>query len=89
MGMGINIEVVERGEVAEQVDVVCSKCGSKLKLTRLKSWAEGMPTGIGGSYPTNTEQHCPVCGAVACEEDRPKEKVKEKQRSNFFSFFGG
>lgn len=85
MGMGVRIEVTAASEPIEIVEVTCSKCGSKLRLARLKDWAKEQ----GWFDITETEQHCPVCGASACEEDRPKEKVKERQRSNFFSFFGG
>jgi len=91
MGLGISIEVTTLAEPTETVEVTCSKCGSKLKITRIKSWAEGMPIGppgMGGEYPSNTEQKCPVCGASACEEPQNIE-VKTKKKIDFFSLFGG
>jgi len=83
MGLGVSIRLVSPPEAppwpTKTEQMICSSCGAKLEITKYQERDE-LPEAtrkiydiLGVTKPAETEQHCPVCGAPACEEVKNKE----------------
>jgi len=86
MGMGLSIETVEVKWPTEELQGICSQCGSRALLTRyVRLPGVPLPPDIAAQ---ETEQYCPVCGAAACKETEGTKTVPAKNRTqDFFSSF--
>ncbi len=86
MGMGLGIEVITREWPTEELQAICSQCGSRLLLTRyVRLPGVPLPPDMAAQ---ETEQLCGVCGTPGCEEDEGVKTIVIKNRNrDFFSCF--
>lgn len=87
MGLGLSIQTIGVPFwPTEEIQVVCSQCGSILLLTRYERFPDRQ---LPPEYAAReSEQLCGVCGTPACKETEGIKTVLVKNRSqDFFSSF--